>query len=206
MRKAIASEFWNRTGLDYSPEKEVIVSVGAMEALFLAMQVTLEPGDEVVIPSPTWPNYIAHVLLAGGVPVLAEVKEENGFRLTREILEAQLTEKTRAVLINTPANPTGGLLTGRELEEISKVCRRHDLLAYADEVYNNIVYDGLTAPSITALRDAERTVTVNSMSKTYAMCGWRLGGHSDVPDNRRDGEVPDTSLRVASVLSGAIAL
>jgi aminotransferase len=110
------------------------------------------------------------------VPVLAEVREENGFRLTREILEAHLTPKTRAVLINTPANPTGGLLTDPELEGISEVCQRHDLLAYADEVYHNIVYDGLKVPSIAALPGMrERTITVDSVSKTYAMCGWRVG-------------------------------
>jgi aminotransferase len=176
LRRAIVSEFGSRAGLEYSPEQEVIVSLGAMEALFLALQVTLEPGDEVVIASPAWPNYVAHVLLAGGVPVLAEVREENGFRLTREILEAHLTPKTRAVLINTPANPTGGLLTDPELEGISEVCQRHDLLAYADEVYHNIVYDGLKVPSIAALPGMrERTITVDSVSKTYAMCGWRVG-------------------------------
>jgi aminotransferase len=176
LRRAIVSEFGNRSGLEYSPEREVIVSLGAMEALFLAQQVTLEPGDEVVIPAPAWPNYVAQVLLADGVPVLAPVKEENGFRLTREILESHLTPKTRAVLINTPANPTGALLTERELEGISEVCLRHDLLVYADEVYNNIVYDGLRAPSIAVLPGMrDRTVIVNSMSKTYAMCGWRVG-------------------------------
>lgn len=176
LRRAIATDFAAREGVEYSPDDEVIVTVGAMEALFLALQTTLEPGDEVIIPSPLWPNYVAHALLAGAKPVAVEVSEENGFRLTAEMLESKISERTKALLLNSPCNPTGGMLGENELREIAEICVERDLIVFFDEVYHRIVYDGRRARSIAGfpgMRD--RTITVNSMSKTFAMCGWRVG-------------------------------
>ncbi len=208
LRRAITAEFADRTGIEYSPDTEVIVTVGAMEALFLAQQVTLEPGDEVIIPAPAWPNYISQTLMAGAEPVLVDVGEDNGFKLTGEVLARHVTSRTRAVLLNTPANPTGSILGDAELAGIAEVCRDRDILVYADEVYNNIVYDGRRPVSIASLPGMrDRTITINSMSKTYAMCGWRLGwamGPAEVI--REMGKFQEHVVACASSVAQAAAI
>jgi aminotransferase len=176
LRRAITTTFERRMGTAVDPETEVIVTVGAMEALFLAQQVVLSPGDELLMASPAWPSYIAHAQMAGVTPVLVPTTEAEGFRLNADRLRAAITPKSRALLLNSPSNPTGAVLTRADLEAIAAVCKEHNLIVFADEVYERIVYDGIVPVSMAAIPGMQdRTVTINSMSKTYAMCGWRLG-------------------------------
>lgn len=176
VREALAKQAEQDYGISCDPAKEIIITTGAMGALYLGIMATINPGDEVLIQDPSWPNYFSQIRLAGGVPVLVPVTEENGFRLQASDMEKFITEKTKAILITTPNNPTGAILAEDDLVQIADLAKKYDLLIYADEVYAKLIFDDNKHISIATLPGMkERVITITSYSKTYAMTGWRVG-------------------------------
>ena len=176
LRQAICRTTERSHGLSYDPERQAIVTAGGMEALFLTMQVVTCPGDEWLLGDPCWTNYSRQVLMCGGVPKFVPVKAEDNFHFDPAALEAAITPKTKGFIINSPSNPTGGVAGEERLRALAEIAVRHDLYVISDEVYCNLLYDGIRAPSIAAMEGmAERTVIINSFSKSYAMTGWRVG-------------------------------
>ncbi len=175
LREEICRYLQRRYGLCYDPVKENFVTVGGSEAIDLAMRTMLDPGDEVLIPQPSYVSYLPCAYMADGVPVVIELKEENEFKLTREELERAITPKTKILVLPFPNNPTGAVMTKEELEPIAEVVREHDLFVISDEIYSELTYDHEHV-SIAALPGMkERTIVINGFSKSYAMTGWRLG-------------------------------
>ena len=163
--------------LHYSPS-EIILTVGATEALFASFSTILNPGDEVIIPAPYWLSYAEMVRLAGGTPVVVYTKQEEDFALTREVLESGYSDKTKAVIITTPSNPTGMVMTEKQLREIADFAVEKDIIVIADEIYEKLIYsDDKKHVSIASFGKEiyDRTITVNGVSKSYAMTGWRIG-------------------------------
>jgi len=176
LRQAICKNYEKNQGVAYDPEKEVIVTAGGMEALFLAMRVLLDPDDEILLPDPCWTNYSRQLLLCNAKPAFVPVSAENDFQFTPEALEAAITPKTKAFLINSPANPTGGIAAEEQIKKLAEIAIKHDLYVISDEVYSQLVFDGGKATSIATLPGMrERTIIIHSFSKTYAMTGWRVG-------------------------------
>ncbi|MEA5360331.1 pyridoxal phosphate-dependent aminotransferase [Amycolatopsis sp., V23-08] len=174
LREAIAAKLLADNDVVVSAADGVLVTPSAKHALYAAFTSLLDPGDEVVIPSPGWVSYAAMVSLAGATPVPALLDPATGFRITEAVIEAAVTPGTRILLVNSPNNPTGRMLDAAELEAVLTVARRHDLVVISDEIYEHIRYDGHPHLSPAAyLR--ENTLTVNGFSKGYAMTGWRLG-------------------------------
>ncbi|MCC2251256.1 pyridoxal phosphate-dependent aminotransferase [Virgibacillus sp. AGTR] len=176
LKQAIVSKFKADNHLDYSTD-QIIVTTGAKHALYTLFQVLLNEGDEVIIPAPYWVSYPEQVKLAGGSPVFLTASEENGFKLTPAQLENAITDKTKAVIINSPSNPTGMMYTEEELKQIGEVCLRHDILIVSDEIYEKLIYSGDPHISIAQLSSdlQEQTVVINGVSKSHAMTGWRIG-------------------------------
>ncbi|TMW73560.1 pyridoxal phosphate-dependent aminotransferase [Alteribacter natronophilus] len=176
LKKAVSAKFLSDQGLEYSAE-EIIVTNGAKHALALLFQTILNEGDEVIIPSPYWVSYPEQVKIAGGQPVVVKAGEENEFKLSPEELEAAVTEKTRAVILNSPGNPTGVMYSAEELKEIGEICLKHGLLIVSDEIYEKLIYGEARHTSIASLSDAlkEQTVIINGVSKSHSMTGWRIG-------------------------------
>ncbi len=175
LRREIVNYLERRLDLSYQPEDEVIVTVGGSEAIDLCIRSLVNPGDEVLIPEPSFVCYKPCTLLAGGVPVPIVTKVENKFKLTPEQLKAAITPKTKLLILPYPNNPTGGIMTRDELEEIAKVLRGTNIMILSDEIYAELTY-GLEHTSIASIPDMkERTIIVNGFSKSYAMTGWRLG-------------------------------
>ena len=175
LRQEISGYMSKRAGLSYDPANQVLVTVGVSQALDLAMRAILDPGDEVVIPEPTYVSYMPCVTLAGGVPVTVPTHMENGFRVRPEDIEARVTGRTKAILIGYPNNPTGAVMSRQELEEIADIARRRDLIVVSDEIYERLVY-GTEHTCFASLPDmAERTIHLSGFSKSYAMTGWRIG-------------------------------
>lgn len=176
LRKAIAAKLQADNGLTYSPE-QIVVSNGAKQSIFNAFMVLLDEGDEVIVQAPYWVSYPEMIKLCGGVPVIVEATEATGFKMTAAMIKAKLTPKTRAINLNSPANPTGAVYTRAELQAIADLAVEYDLAIVTDEMYEKLVYDDAEHVSIAALGQAvyERTVTVNGHSKAYAMTGWRIG-------------------------------
>ena len=177
LRQAICGKFARENGLDYEPS-QVIVSCGGKQVLYNALMATLDPGDEVIIPAPYWVSYPDMVLLAEGTPVVVEGREVNGFKLTAEDLEAAITPRTKWVMFNSPSNPTGAAYTCDELGALTEVILRHrHVWVMTDDIYEHIVYDGFEFTTVAAVepRLLDRTLTINGVSKAYAMTGWRLG-------------------------------
>ncbi|WP_229695520.1 pyridoxal phosphate-dependent aminotransferase [Streptomyces lacrimifluminis] len=173
---AIGEKLATENGVHVDPATGIIVTPSAKQALFTALMTVLDPGDEVIVPTPAWVSYPAMAALIGARAVPAELRAEDGFRLSRQLLEGRLTDRTRALVINTPANPTGHVLDGEEAAEIVAFAVEHNLVLIVDEIYEKIVYDGHRHLSLASLPGvAERTLTVNGFSKAYAMTGWRLG-------------------------------
>ena len=176
LRQAIADKLWRENGLSFDPATEIDVTIGATEALGLLMMTLVNPGDEVILCEPTWPNYLTQVAMAGGVAVPVATREADGFRPQPEAIEAAITPRTRAVLINSPNNPTGAVMDRERLTAIAEIARRHGVYLISDEVYEKIIYDGRQHFSAGSLPGAKGfVITVNSFSKSYAMCGWRVG-------------------------------
>lgn len=176
LRQAIAEKIQKSHGADYDWQKEVIITASGMDTLRLAFQAILDEGDEVLVPNPTWSNHPNHPLLVNGKTVMVPVYEKDGFMFNTKVLEEYLTDRTKALLLNSPSNPTGGAVTKEQLAELCEFCVKHDLLIISDEVYEHIVYDDVKFYSpamIEGMKD--RVIICNSFSKTYAMTGWRLG-------------------------------
>jgi aspartate/methionine/tyrosine aminotransferase len=172
-REAIAATIAADTGTPVTWEN-VVVTLGAVGALISAVRTAVEPGDEVLVPDPGWPNYRSLTRVSGGVPVSYALDAEHGFAPTREQLEAACTSRTRAVIINTPGNPTGAVFSRATMEEVLGFARAHGLYIISDEVYSKVVYE----PPFTSawgLGENDRVIVANSVSKTYSMTGWRLG-------------------------------
>ncbi len=176
LKKAIINKFEADQGLSYKPN-EVIVGNGAKHVLYTLFQVILNDGDEVIIPTPYWVSYPEQVKLAGGVPVYVEGLEQNNFKITPQQLKEAITDKTKAVIINSPSNPTGVLYTDQELLELGKICLAEDILIVSDEIYEKLVYSGAKHVSIAELSPElkEQTIVINGVSKSHSMTGWRIG-------------------------------
>ena len=176
LRQAICYKLKRDNGFDYVPQ-QIVVSNGAKHSLFNSFQALLEEGDEVIVPGPYWVSYPEIVRMAGGVPVIVEGTEENNFKPTIDDFRAAVTDKTRAVVINSPNNPNGFVFTREELQAIGDLAIEKDLSIVSDEIYEFLVYDGAEHISIASLSPEikERTIVINGMSKAYAMTGWRIG-------------------------------
>ena len=176
LREAIAKKLKEDNGLSFDPATEIIVTVGANEAVFMTMMGLLNPGDEVLIPDPCWLHYFYCVQMAGAVPISVPLREENGFNPVLNEFHSRMTPKTRMIVINTPNNPTGAVFSQKVLEGLAQLAREKDLFVLSDEIYEKMVYEGNRHFSIGSLPGMkERTVTINGFSKIYAMTGWRLG-------------------------------
>ena len=176
LKEAIREKFRRDQGLDFSL-REIVASNGAKHTLFELFQVLVNPGDQVLLPSPAWVSYPDQVLLNQGEPVFVPCREEDGFRLEPEALSAVLTPRSKVLVLNSPNNPTGAILDRDRLERIAEIVLKNDLLVISDEIYEKINYTSAPVPSIAALDPSlrARTVIVNGVSKTYAMTGWRIG-------------------------------
>ncbi|MEO1663520.1 MAG: pyridoxal phosphate-dependent aminotransferase [Chloroflexota bacterium] len=175
LREAIAAKLRDENGLPVVTEN-IIVTTGGQEALYLLMQVLLNPGDEVLVPDPRYTSYDQAIAAAGGSMVMVPTDHEDAFNLLPEAVEAAITPNSKALLIVTPSNPTGGIVTRERLEQIADIAKRHNLIVISDEIYEKFVFDGHEHFSIGSLPGmAERTITLNGFSKTYAMTGLRVG-------------------------------
>ena len=176
LRRAIAAEAEREYGLIFDPAAEIIVTVGAMEAAYLTLWSLLDPGDEAIIPAPYWINYGEVVRSCGATPVFVNTRPEDGFVVRPEAIERRITERTRLLVLNSPANPTGAVIPEDTLDRLAEVAARHDLTVVSDEIYSHLVYDGRSTGSIVTRPGMRgRTVVVNGFSKRYAMTGWRVG-------------------------------
>ena len=177
LRRAVAAKFKRDSGIDYAPE-EIIVSTGGKQVIYNAMVATVNPGDEVIIPSPCWVSYPDIVALAEGTPVIVPCGQNAGFKLRAEDLEAAITPRTKWFFLNSPNNPTGAAYSAQDLRAICDVLLRHpDVWIFTDDIYEKLVYDSFTPATIVQVepRLRDRTVTMNGCSKAYAMTGWRIG-------------------------------
>jgi aspartate aminotransferase len=176
LKKAIANKLKKDQGLTYETS-EIIVSTGAKHSLYSLFQAIIDEGDEVIIPIPYWVSYPEQVKLAGGTPVYIEGKEENEFKITAEDLNKSITKQTKALILNSPSNPTGSLYSEEELKAIGEVCLEKDVLIVSDEIYEKLVYDRMKHTSIAQISPElkEQTIIINGLSKSHAMTGWRIG-------------------------------
>lgn len=176
LRKAIAQRLKEDCCVDYD-YTQIVVASGAKHSVYIALAAITNPGDEIIIPAPFWVSYYEMVRMVGGTPVIVEAGEEQNFKITAQQLEAAITEKTKCLMLNNPSNPTGMIYSADELRAIADVCVKHDLYILADEIYYQLIYDGIEFTSIASLGDEvkERTLLVNGVSKSYAMTGWRVG-------------------------------
>ena len=175
LRKEIAAYTKRRFSLTYDPS-EILVTVGGSEAIDLAVRALIEPGDEVLIPQPSFVCYEPITQLAGGTPVFIELKSDNGFVLTPQQLEEKITDKTKVLILPYPCNPTGGIMKKSDLEKIAPIIEKYDLMVISDEIYAELTYSGQRHISIAEIDGMwERTIIVSGFSKAYSMTGWRLG-------------------------------
>lgn len=176
LRQEIALYLYGRYGLRYSWETQVLVTIGASEAIDLALRSLVSEGDEVLIPDPSYVSYAPGVVFAGGTPVPVTTWQKDDFRLTAGSLESAVTPKSKLLILPYPNNPTGAIMEKEDLEAIAEVVRKHDLLVISDEIYSELVYDGHSHVSFASLEGMyPRTVTINGFSKAFAMTGWRVG-------------------------------
>lgn len=176
LRQEIAAWYSRKYGIYRDPAHEVLITVGGSEGIDLALRALLSPGDEVIIPEPSYVSYVPCVALAGGIPVRIDLKNENKFKLTAEELEAAITEKTKVLVLSFPNNPTGAIMTKEDLIPIAELAVKNDLYVISDEIYSELTYGKEPHFSVGALPGmADRTIVINGFSKAYAMTGWRLG-------------------------------
>ena len=176
LRQAACDRLRADCGVEYKPS-QVVVSSGAKHLVYLALRALVNPGDEVILPAPYWVSYIELIKMVGGVPVVIHTTEAEHFKLTADKLEAAVTPKTKAIILNNPSNPTGMMYGREELEAIADVCVRNEVYVISDEIYYSLAYDGKQFTSFAALSPEakELTILVNGVSKSYAMTGWRIG-------------------------------
>ncbi len=176
LRREISWYLNHRYQTAYDPETEILVTVGASEAIDAALRAMVSSGDEVLVPEPSYVSYSPSVIFAGGRPVGVVTREEDDFRLKPEFVEKAITKKTKALILPYPNNPTGGIMEKADLEALVPIIEKHDLMVISDEIYAELIYDGKTHASFAALPGmAERTITINGFSKAFAMTGWRVG-------------------------------
>lgn len=176
LRQTISSYYEHKEGLIYKADGEVIVTVGAMEGLFLSLLSLINPGDEVIIPAPYYVNYVQMVCLCHGVPVIVDNPDAEELSFNVEDVEAAVTSKTKAIIINTPANPSARLIPWDKIEALAEIAKRHDLVIISDEVYKCLIYSDRPFRSIATIDGMrERTILINSLSKEFCMTGWRIG-------------------------------
>ena len=176
LREEISLYLSGRYHLSYQPEKEILVTIGASEAIDLALRALVSDGDEVLIPDPSYVSYAPGVVFAGGVPVTVETRQEDDFRLTPETLRKAVTPRSRLLILPYPNNPTGAVMGREDLEAVAKVVQENDLLVISDEIYSELIYDGHVHTSFASVPGMyERTITINGFSKAFAMTGWRVG-------------------------------
>lgn len=175
LRAAIASHIQNRYNLTYSADTEVLVTVGVSEALYLAMKAVLDPGDEVLVVEPCFVANAAAIEMAGGVPVMVQTSVEHDFQVTGTELEAQITSRTKAILMSYPNNPTGAILTPEHMQQVADIAEKYDLVVISDEIYERLVYGVEHVNFATLPNMYERTIVLSGLSKSYAMTGWRIG-------------------------------
>ena len=175
LKEEISKYLYRKYDLDYDPSSEMMITVGGSEAIDIALRAMLDPGDEVLIPQPSYVSYEPCTILANGTPVIINLKEENDFRLTAKEVEDAITEKTKILILPFPNNPTGAVLEQKDLDEIAEVVKKHDLFVMTDEIYAELTYldKHVSIASIPGMK--ERTVYINGFSKAFAMTGWRLG-------------------------------
>ena len=175
LRKEICSYLLRRQQLEYNPDKEILVTVGGSEAIDIGLRALINPGDEVIIPQPSYVSYEPCAILAGAKPVIINLKAKNEFRLTADELKNAITPKTKVLILPFPNNPTGAIMERKDLEEIAGVLIEHDIYVMSDEIYAELTYKGehLSIASLKGMK--ERTILINGFSKAYAMTGWRLG-------------------------------
>ena len=175
LKEEIANYLERKIHVSYDPSSEIIVTVGGSEGIDIAMRAMLNPGDEVLIPQPSYVSYLPCAVLADGVPVVIPLQEKNQFKLTREELEAKITDQTKILVLPFPNNPTGSIMTKEDLESIAEAVVEHDLFVISDEIYSELTYgrDHVSISSFPGMR--ERTIVINGFSKGFAMTGWRLG-------------------------------
>jgi aminotransferase len=176
LRKAIADKLWQDNSVRVDPETEVLVTTGAQEAVFMVCLALLDPGDEILVPDPHYMTYDTAIVLAEAKAVLVPTFEKDDFEVQAEELARHITAKTKAILLVSPNNPTGGIVRPETVREIADLAEKHDLIVISDEIYEKFIYDDIQLLSIASLPGMrERTVTINGFSKTYAMTGWRIG-------------------------------
>ena len=183
LRRGLSDHLERLYGVGYNPESELLITVGVSEALYLALTAVLDPGDEVIVPQPSFVSYTAEVTFAGGVPVPIATRVENNFQVTGAEIESKITPKTKAILIGYPNNPTGAVMSRERLMEIATLAEKHDLLVVSDEIYDRLVYGPMSGdgrplrntcfPSLPGMH--ARTILLGGWSKDYAMTGWRIG-------------------------------
>ena len=183
LKKAVCLRMREDLGVDYAPD-QVVISSGAKHVLYLALRALVDPGDEVILPTPGYVSYYELIKMVGGVPVLVPATEAEGFKLTAEKLEKAVTPKTKALILNSPCNPTGMVYSREQLAALAKVCVEEDIYIISDEIYYSLTYDGRAFVSLASLGEAvrERLILVNGVSKSYAMTGWRIGYALTRPD------------------------
>jgi aspartate aminotransferase len=176
LKKAVCQKFKQDNNLDYTPP-EILISCGAKHSLYNICQALFEEGDEVLIPAPYWVSYPDMVMLAGGTPVIIKTTEKTGFRLTAQDLEKAITPKTKALILNSPSNPTGASYSKEDLTAIARVVLKKGIIVISDEIYEKLIYDGFQFSSIASCDPALKplTLVVNGVSKSYSMTGWRIG-------------------------------
>lgn len=175
LREALAVHLASRYNVSYDPDTEILVTVGVSEALYLALAAVIDPGDEVIVPTPSFVSYHPEVVFAGGTPVTLQARPEDDFQVRAADIESLISPKTKALLIGYPNNPTGAVMSRGRLQEIGDLAKKHDLLVISDEIYDRLVYDHehVCFASLDDTRD--RTITLGGFSKNYAMTGWRVG-------------------------------
>ena len=203
LRQAIVDKYKREFGLEYTAEN-VMVSMGAMEAIILTLVTIINPGDEVIVTNPCYPNYLGQIMIVGGKVVPVPVYEENEFKLQPEDLEKAVTPKTKAIFLNSPNNPVGAVLDKEDLEALAEVVQKHNLIVISDEVYEKILFDGhihFSMSQIPQLKD--KVIIINSFSKTYAMTGWRIG-YAVVGDKDIISRMPKLQEGLTSCVSSFI--
>lgn len=175
LRQEICNYVKRRNDVEYDWAKEVLITVGGSEGIDMALRAMLNPGDEVIIPQPSYVSYEPCAILADGKPVIINLKEENEFRLTAQELEDAITERTKVLILPFPNNPTGAIMERADLEAIAEVIRKHDIYVISDEIYAELTYKGKHVSIVSLPGMKERTILINGFSKAYAMTGWRLG-------------------------------
>ncbi|MEN8097459.1 MAG: aminotransferase class I/II-fold pyridoxal phosphate-dependent enzyme [Chloroflexota bacterium] len=190
LRRALAEHLDTLYGQTYNPASEILITVGVSEALYLALTAILEPGDEVIVPQPSFVSYVPEAIFAGGSPVIIDTKVEDDFQVTAEQIENAITPRTKALLIGYPNNPTGAVMSREMLSEIAMVVKKHDLVVISDEIYDKLVYgiEHVCFPSLPGMY--QRTILLGGFSKSHAMTGWRVG-YAAAP-----GELLDAMRRI----------